>query len=202
MRLPNPYTDPNFPGFSSCAIHDNSVVIQDELSNNKVIQVTNGAQYYSLSLTYTDLLQSEYNMLVNFLAKAKRENGTIDVLLPQIENLTFKLNTYTAKAGCKGNQLIIPNVTSMTGRLNLNQYIQIGLHYKMYQVTGYSLQGTNLVLDVYPDLFITTNGTEEVNFKTPIMTTRFVDPSKIAGTPLTSDGYYSSFSLELRESAG
>lgn len=199
MRLPNPYTNPNFPGFSSCAIHDNSVVIQDELTNNRVIQVSNGAQFYSLSLVYQDLLQDEYDMLVNFLAKVKRENSTIDVLLPQIENLTFKLNTYTAKAGCMGNQLIIPNVTSISGNLRLNQYMQIGSHYKLYQVTGSSLQGTNLVLDVYPDLFITTNGTEVVNFKTPVMTTRFVDPSKLTGTPLTTDGYYSSLSLELRE---
>ena len=44
MRLPDPFTDINAPGFLSVSISDNSTIIQDELPNNDVIQVDTGNQ--------------------------------------------------------------------------------------------------------------------------------------------------------------
>lgn len=200
MRLPDPFIDPTWPGVTSCLITDNSTYQQDELNNNTVIQVTSGAQYFSLNLDYTDLLIDEYDRLINFIAKAKRDNAYIDVLVPQLQNLSFKLNTYVALNGLKGNNVIIPNVNSIQGELKINQFIQLSNHPKLYQVTGveYDQVSRNLTLDVYPDLFIATNNSS-VNFTTPLFRGRFKNINNIETSPLTTEGYYSNFGIELRE---
>ena len=200
MRLPDPFIDPTWPGITSCQLSDVSSYQQDELNDNKVIQVSSGAQYYSASIEYTDLLIDDYDRVMNFIAKVKRENAYIDILLPQFPNLGFKLNTYLSQNGLKGNQLIIPNVTEVIGKLKINQFIQLSTHPKLYQVTNYVYDSSNhkVILDIYPDLFITTNNAS-VNFSTPIMRARFKNMNNIDGSPMTTEGYYSSISLELRE---
>ena len=201
MRLPDPFVDPTWPGVTSCLITDNSTYQQDELNNNSVIQVSSGAQYFSLTLEYTDLLISEYDRLCNFVAKVKRENAYIDVLVPQFQNLSFNLNTYLASNGLKGNVITIPNVTSMSGNLNINQFIQLSTHPKLYQITDYNYNSSSkvLTLNVYPDLFTTTNNST-VNFKTPMLRGRIKNINNVGISPLTTEGYYSNFSLEIRES--
>lgn len=200
MRLPDPFIDPSWPGVTSCQLSDVSSYQQDELNNNTVIQVATGAQYYSVSLEYTDLLIDEYDKVMNFVAKVKRENAYLDVLLPQFQNLGFRLNTYLADNGLKGNQIVISNVTSISGALKLNQFIQLSGHPKLYQVTGYNFNSATkkVTLDVYPDLFITTNNTT-VNFTTPMLRARFKNLNNIEGSPMTTEGYYNSITFELRE---
>lgn len=200
MRLPDPFIDPSWPGVTSCQLSDVSSYQQDELNNNTVIQVSTGAQYYSATLEYTDLLIDEYDKVMNFVAKVKRENAYLDVLLPQFQNLGFKLNTYLADNGLKGNQIVISNVTSISGALKLNQFIQLSGHPKLYQVTGYNFNSTTkkVTLDIYPDLFITTNNTT-VNFTTPMLRARFKNMNSIDGSPMTTEGYYNSITFELRE---
>lgn len=200
MRLPDPFIDPSWPGVTSCQLSDVSSYQQDELNDNTVIQVATGAQYYSATLEYTDLLIDEYDKVMNFVAKVKRENAYLDVLLPQFQNLGFRLNTYLADNGLKGNQIVISNVTSISGALKLNQFIQLSGHPKLYQVTGYNFNSATkkVTLDVYPDLFITTNNTT-VNFTTPMLRARFKNLNNIEGSPMTTEGYYNSITFELRE---
>lgn len=200
MRLPDPFIDPSWPGVTSCQLTDNSTYQQDELNNNTVIQVSTGAQYYSVSLEYTDLLIDEYDKVMNFVAKVKRENAYLDILLPQFQNLGFKLSTYLADNGLKGNQIVISNVTYISGALKLNQFIQLSGHPKLYQVTGYNFNSATkkVTLDIYPDLFITTNNTT-VNFTTPMLRARFKNMNNIEGSPMTTEGYYNSITFELRE---
>lgn len=200
MRLPDPFIDPSWPGVTSCQLTDNSTYQQDELNNNTVIQVSTGAQYYSATLEYTDLLIDEYDKVMNFVAKVKRENAYLDILLPQFQNLGFKLNTYLADNGLKGNQIVISNVTYISGALKLNQFIQLSGHPKLYQVTGYNFNSATkkVTLDIYPDLFITTNNTT-VNFTTPMLRARFKNMNNIEGSPMTTEGYYNSITFELRE---
>ena len=200
MRLPDPFIDPSWPGVTSCQLSDVSSYQQDELNDNTVIQVATGAQYYLANLEYSDLLPDEYDRVMNFVAKVKRENAYLDVLLPQFQNLGFKLNTYLADNGLKGNQIVISNVTSISGALKLNQFIQLSGHPKLYQVTGFNYDSTSrkITLDVYPDLFITTNNTT-INFTTPMMRARFKNMNNIDGSPMTTEGYYNSITFELRE---
>lgn len=200
MRLPDPFIDPSWPGITSCQLSDVSTFQQDELNDNSVIQLSTGAQYYSANIEYSDLLPDEYDKVMNFVAKVKRENAYLDVLLPQFQNLGFKLNTYLADNGLKGNQIVISNVTSVSGTLRLNQFVQLSGHPKLYQVTGYNYDATTkkVTLDIYPDLFITTNNTT-VNFTTPMMRARFKNMNNIEGSPMTTEGYYSSITFELRE---
>ena len=96
MRLPDPFIDSTWPGITSCLLRDNSSYIQEELSNNTVIQVTSGNQFYSLSLEYSDLLTDEYDKVMNFFAKIKRSNDRMEVLLPQLQNLALPASIFVA----------------------------------------------------------------------------------------------------------
>lgn len=200
MRLPDPFTDSSWPGITSCLISDNTTYQQEELSDNTVIQVSTGDQFYSVALEYTDLLIDEYDKVMNFFAKVKSSNSYIEVMLPQLQNLGFSLNSYLVDNGLKGNQLVLSGITNVTGSLKLNQYIQLSGHPKLYQVIDYSYNSAThkVTLGVYPDLFITTNNTT-VNFTTPMFRGRFKNMNGIEGSALTAEGYYNSIAFELRE---
>ena len=200
MRLPDPFIDNTWPGITSCQLVDNSTYQQDELSDNTVIQVSTGSQFYSVALEYSDLLIDEYDKVMNFIAKAKSSNAYLEVLLPQLQNLTFSMNSYLVDNGLHGNQLVLSGITSVVGSLKLNQFIQLSGHPKLYQVIGYNynIATSKVTLDVYPDLFITTNNTT-VNFTTPMFRGRFRNINGIESSPLTTEGYYNSISFELRE---
>lgn len=200
MRLPDPFIDATWPGITSCLLVDNSTYQQEELSNNTVIQVSSGSQFYSVALEYTDLLIDEYDKVMNFFAKVKSSNDYIEVLLPQLQNLTFNMNSYAVDNGLHGNQLVFSGITSVTGSIKLNQYIQLSGHPKLYQIINYvhDTVSHKVTVDVYPDLFITTNSTT-ANFTTPMFRGRFKNMNGIEGSALTTEGYYNSISFELRE---
>lgn len=200
MRLPDPFVDSTWPGITSCLLVDNSTYQQEELSDNTVIQLSTGSQFYSVQLEYSDLLIEEHDKVMNFIAKVKSSNAYIEVLLPQLQNLTFNMNSYLVDNGLKGNQLVFSNITSVTGALKTNQFIQLSGHPKLYQIIGYNYNTTThkVTVDVYPDLFITTNNTT-ANFTTPMFRGRFNNMNGIEDSPLTTEGYYSSISFGLRE---
>lgn len=200
MRLPDPFTDTSWPGITSCLLVDNSTYQQEELSDNTVIQLSTGSQFYSVALEYTDLLIDEYDKVMNFFAKVKSANAYIEVMLPQLQNLTFSMNSYLVDNGLQGNQLVFSGITNITGNLKLNQYIQLSGHPKLYQVIDYNYNSSTqkVTLSVYPDLFITTNNTT-VNFTTPMFRGRFKNMNGIEGSPMTTEGYYSSIAFDLRE---
>lgn len=200
MRLPDPFIDATWPGITSCLLVDNSTYQQEELSDNTVIQVSSGSQFYSVALEYTDLLIDEYDKVMNFFAKVKSSNAYIEVLLPQLQNLTFSMNSYAVDNGLQGNRLVFSGITSVTGSIKLNQYIQLSGHPKLYQIINYVHDTVNhkVTVDVYPDLFITTNSTT-ANFTTPMFRGRFKNMNGIEGSALTTEGYYNSISFELRE---
>jgi hypothetical protein len=106
MRLPDPFTDSNAPGFLSINITDNSTIIQDELPNNQVLQVDTGNHFWGINITYDQLLPEEFEIIRSFCFKAKVTNSTIEVLLPQFENYKFMLDSYSVKAGLSGNSIV------------------------------------------------------------------------------------------------
>ena len=200
MRLPDPFTDSNAPGFLSVSISDNSTIIQDELPNNEVLQVDTGYQYWGIDITYDKLLPEEYEIIRSFCFKAKATNSTIEVILPQFENYKFQLNTYTVKAGLSGSSIVIPNVTTITGQPIVGTVVKLSTHPKVYHVTGYSYNSTtkDYTLSVYPKLAITTTGAETVALSAVQFTTRFKDVNSITAV-LNSDNVYEGFTLQLRE---
>lgn len=200
MRLPDPFTDSNAPGFLSVSISDNSTIIQDELPNNEVIQVDTGAQFWGIDIAYDRLLPEEYEIIRSFCFKAKATNSTIEVILPQYENYLFTLNTYTVKSGLSGSSIIIPNVTSISNQPIVGSVVKLSSHPKVYHITGYSYNSVthDYTLDIYPKLAITTVGTETAILSAVQFTTRFKDVNALTAV-LTSDNIYEGFTLQLRE---
>ncbi|AZV01999.1 hypothetical protein [Aeromonas phage Akh-2] len=63
MQLPDPINNPGAPGFSSSDLQSVQPVMQDSMPNTKVLSVTSGEHYWKLTLGYSDMLASEYNIL-------------------------------------------------------------------------------------------------------------------------------------------
>lgn len=200
MRLPDPFTDINAPGFLSVSISDNSTIIQDELPNNDVIQVDTGNQYWGINITYDTLLPEEYEIIRKFCYKAKAANTTIEVLLPQFENYKFTLDSYTVKAGSSGNSIIITNVNSINNQPLVGSVVKLSSHPKVYHITDYSYNSVSkeYTLSIYPKLAITTLGTETAVLSAVLFTTRFKDINQVTAI-LNSDNVYEGFTLQLRE---
>lgn len=201
MRLPDPFTDPLAPGFFGVTITDNSTIIQDELQNNKVIQVDTGGHYWGIEIAYDQLLPEEYEIIRSFIFKAKATNSTIEVLLPQFENSTFTLDSYTVKSGLSGNSIVITNVTEINNQPVIGSIIKLQNHPKVYHITGYSYNSnTNeYTIDIYPKLARTTVSGDIAVINAVLFTTRLQDANQLTSV-LTTDNVYDTFSIKLRES--
>lgn len=200
MRLPDPFTDALAPGFQSVTITDNSTIIQDELPNNEVLQVDTGYHYWGINITYDQLLPEEFEIIRSFCFKAKANNSTIEVLLPQFENYKFTLDSYTVKSGLSGSKIIITNVDTISNQPTIGSVVKLSNHPKVYHITGYSYNSTTreYSLDIYPTLAVTTAGTETVQLSAVLFTTRFKDVNSLTAA-LNSDNVYDGFTLQLRE---
>jgi hypothetical protein len=200
MRLPDPFTDSNAPGFLSINITDNSTIIQDELPNNQVLQVDTGNHFWGINITYDQLLPEEFEIIRSFCFKAKVTNSTIEVLLPQFENYKFMLDSYSVKAGLSGNSIVITNVNSIRDQPFVGSVIKLSSHPKLYHITDYSYNSTTkeYTLGIYPKLAITTTGSETALLSAVLFTTRFKDVNSLTQT-LNSDNVYEGFTLQLRE---
>ena len=200
MRLPDPFTDINAPGFLSVNITDNSTIIQDELPNNQVLQVDTGYHYWGINITYDQLLPEEFEIIRSFCYKAKASNSTIEVLLPQFENYKFTLDSYSVKSGLSGDSIIITNVNSIKNQPLVGSVIKLSTHPKVYHITGYSYNSSTkeYTISIYPKLAITTTGSETAQLSAVLFTTRFKDVNSLTAT-LNSDNVYDGFTLQLRE---
>ena len=200
MRLPDPFTDSNAPGFLSVSITDNSSIIQDELANNSVLQVDTGSHYWGIEITYDKLLPEEFEIIRSALYKAKSTNSVIEILLPQFENYLFTLDSYTVKPGLSGSKIIITNVNSINNQPYVGSVVQLSNHPKVYHITGYSYNSTTkeYTLDIYPKLAITTTSGVTAKLSAILYRTRLADVNQLTAV-LTSDNVYDGFTLKFRE---
>lgn len=200
MLLPDPINNPGAPGFSSSELQSVQPFLQDSMPNTKVITVTSGEQYWKLSLGYSDLLVSEYNILNQQIDKTIQLGETLEVWLPQYEDYTFKLSNYQQIS------TTINSVTlSGTGRQStpkVGHMIQFQNHKKVYRINGYTLSGSNIIISFYPSLRVPVPAATLVKFTGIRFNMEFMDRSApISGAMYNSDGFYGEgITLELRES--
>lgn len=203
MRLPDPYTNPEYSGlgFESVTLVDNDPMIRDELPNGKVVEVKISAQYWGINISYPDLFPDEYAFLDAFLLEYKRTATYIDVLLPQYEAFRVRGDTSTVNipAGQKGSQLLMDSKGVLTGRPKAGDLFKLSNHPKVYKITGIKVTGNTWALNLYPDLFITTTGSEKPVFNGILYRTKLMNGDSF-GSTLNSNGTYSGISLSLRES--
>lgn len=200
MRLPDPFTHPELPGFESVTLIDNDTVTSDRMANNKVFEVRDVGQYWGISIPFPDLFPSEFAIIDTFIAEYKRTGGFIEVLLPQYELSTVRgdLTSAVIPLGQKGNTITM-TIPNLTGSPKLGGLFKLDSHYKVYKITKVEVQGNTVTIGVYPDLFVTTNGSEKPVFNGVLIQTKAVGLEKYKST-LTSDGMYEAFVLNFEES--
>lgn len=202
MRLPDPFVDAIAPGFTGARLIDNDPVIYDEMPNGKILKVKSSAQYWSLELTYPELFYEEFAYLSGFLAEVKRQQTTVDVLLPQYENFRVRGNqaALTIASGQSGNQITIGNTSIITGRPNIGDLFKISGGTKVYKITGYTedTQANTMTLSLYPDLAHTTGVGETPIFNGILLEMTLVDDNMPDDDP-DVDGLYRGFTFMLRE---
>lgn len=203
MRLPDPYTNPEYPGlgFESVNVVDNDPMIRDELPNGKVKEVKISAQYWGINISYPELFPDEYAFLDSKILEYKRTGDYLEVLLPQYEAFRVRGDTksVTVPAGQKGSQIILNTNGTLTGLPKAGDLFKLSNHPKVYKITNFTSSGNVWNLSLYPDLFITTTGSEKPVFNGILFRTKLMNADSF-GSTLNNNGTYSGISLSLRES--
>jgi len=200
LRLPDPLTNPNAPGFTDVRMIDNYPIYRDRLAGGSVVTLASGAQYWSISLTYSELFPEEQYILSTSLLNCKHKGQPLMVLLPQYENFHTigDPSSITIAAGQQGNNLTMQNY-NLTGAPKAGDLFQLTNHSsKVYKITNVVLVGTILTLEVYPNLRVPTTGNEKPVFNGILFQTVLAKPEAVEST-FTSDRHYSGFTLELEE---
>lgn len=203
MRLPDPYTNPELSGlgFESVNLIDNDPVIRDELPNGKVNEVKVSAQYWGINISYPELFPDEYSVLDAFILEYKRTGSYIDVILPQYEAFRVRGNTSLVNipAGQKGSNITMDTKGLLTGIPKPGDLFKLSNHPKVYKITSFNKSGNTWSINLYPDLFITTTGSEKPVFNGILFRTKLMNGDAF-GSTLNNNGTYSGISLNLRES--
>lgn len=200
IRLPDPLTNPNAPGFTSVRVIDNDPLFRDRLSGGKVLTLKSMPQYWGVVLSYEDLMPEEYDILYSSILRAKQTGAKFEVLLPHQTNFHVQGDTSNAviSAGQKGANLVIGGFTATVPKLG--DIFRLTNHpSKVYKITSVNLVGATLTLGVYPNLFKTTIGTEKPIFNTVLYELVLENPSQFDSN-FTAEGIYNGFQLELAES--
>ncbi|AJF40895.1 hypothetical protein [Vibrio phage JSF12] len=202
VRLPDPFTHPGMvPGFLSAPLTDYEPLIQDELPNGKVLEVKTSTQYWGLTITYPPLYPDEYKIISSAIMKAKNTDGVIQVALPQYLNMHVIGNESltTIAAGQKGNTLVINNASGLSGNPHVGDLFKLSTHEKVYKIVDFErVSPSQLRLELYPNLLITTNGTEKPVFNNLLFNMKLVGRTSIQEN-LNVDGMYTDVSYTLRE---
>lgn len=203
MRLPDPFTHPGIAqGFASLTLIDNDPMIRDEMPNGQVLETKTSAQYWGINIEYPDLFVNEFNFLSAFIGEYKRTGGYIDVLLPQYETFHIRGNTngLTIPSGQAGSSIVINNILTagIIGLPKPGDLFKLSNHYKVYKITVVNVSGNQMALGLYPNLFITTNGTEKPIFSGILIQTKLMNGDSI-NENINNDGIYSGVTLSLRE---
>lgn len=203
MRLPDPYTNPELSGlgFESVNLVDNDPMIRDELPNGKVREVKVSAQYWGINISYPELFPDEFAKLDSFILDYKRKGDYIDVLLPQYEAFRVRGDTSTVNipAGQKGSTVMMDTKGTLRGLPKPGDLFKLSNHPKVYKITSITTAGNSWQLSIYPDLFITTTGSEKPVFNGILFRTKLMNGDSF-GSTLNNNGTYSGISLSLRES--
>lgn len=200
MQLPDPINNPGAPGFSSSDLQSVQPIMQDSMPNTKVLSVSSGEQYWKLTLNYSDMLQSEYNILNQQIDKTIQLGEKLKVWLPQYEDWSFKLNSYQVTQSTSTS--VSFSTQGMQQLPKIGFMIQFQNHDKVYRITDYSIQGNTITINFFPSLRVAVPNTTLAKFTSILFSMDFVDRSQpISTVSYNSDGYYGEgVSLELRES--
>ncbi len=201
MRLPDPFTNPSLcPGFETADLVDNDPMIRDEMPNGKVLEVKSSAQYWGINITMPDLLPKEFYFMDAFICEYKRTGGFIDVMLPQYENTHVRggASSLVIASGQKGSTLLLGNLGALNGRPEPGDLFKLSTHPKVYKITKVVTTATTMTLSLYPDLFITTTGSEKAIFNGILFQTKLMNGDAWTQS-ISNDGIYTGISLNLRE---
>lgn len=202
MRLPDPFTDSVAPGFSEAVLNEVDPLIKDPMPDGRVLKVSTATQYWTLTLAYPDLTEDEFAYLCGFLAETKRLKTNIEVLLPQYEKFSVTGDTaLTAIApGQNGNSVTITGASNLSGRPRLNSLFKLSGSSKVYRITNIDTDDADTwVLGVYPDLVITTDGSNKPIFNTILLEMTLAEDTLPEENPSVEDGLYRGVTLSLRE---
>lgn len=202
IRLPDPFTHPDVaPGFLKAPLIDNEPILQDELPNGKVVTTQSAAQYWGINISYPDLYEVEYRLVSQAINEAKRTGEPMLVVLPQYVN--FRISGDVTKtniaAGQKGSTIEITNISGLQGAPYIGDLFKLSTHPKVYKITGYTRSVDKITLNIYPDLFIETTGSEKPEFNNIMFQVKLTDRSSIS-EDINADGMYEGVSYSFRES--
>lgn len=201
IRLPDPFTHPNeAPGFLSAPLVDNQPLLVDEMPNGKVIKTKSSAQFWGINISYPDLYETEYRMVSSAINESKRLGSNIELVLPQhiVYRVTGDTSVVSIPAGLKGSVVEIDGTDILRGHPHVGDLFKLSTHPKVYKITKFTKEKNKFIIYIYPDLFITTNGSEKPEFNDIRFQMTLVEKSLVEN--INVDGLYTDVAYQFRES--
>ncbi|CAM0006019.1 distal tail protein [Vibrio phage D249] len=202
MRLPDPFTDAAAAGFSAAVLKEVDPQLQDDMPDGTVLRTNSAAPYWTLNLSYPDLFDEEFALLLGTLAESKRLNENIEVLLPQYEKYRVSGDTALTSiaSGAAGSEVVISNYSALTGRPYLNDLFQMTGGTKVYKITKVEIdtQANTMTLGLYPRLTQVTVGREKPIFNN-ILFSMVLSEGTLPMEDPSTDGMYRGVEITLRE---
>jgi hypothetical protein len=199
MRLPDPFVDSAAPGFNAAKLLDMDPYITDTMPNGTVLRTKVASQYWTLDLDYPDLTESEFRLLQSSIAESKRVKTTLDVLLPQYEQFHVQgdANTTSIADGAAGSEVVITNITALTGQPLVGDLFKLSNHSKVYKITKTIIVAGTWTLSLYPNLAVTTLAAKPVF--NGILFEMTLEKDSLPTEDVSVDGFYRGVSIALRE---
>lgn len=200
IRLPDPLTNPNAPGFVSVRVIDNDPNYRERLPGGSVLSLKGATQYWGIVLSYEDLFLEEYDILYSTILRAKQTGAKLEVLLPHQTNFNVKGDTSTSIIAPNqvGANLVISAFNATPPKVG--DIFRLTNHpSKVYKITSSVKNGSVLTLGIFPNLFKATTGLEKPIFNTVLYEVVLENPTQFDSN-FSAEGVYSSFELELAES--
>ena len=202
VRLPDPFIVEGAPGFTTGDLMSNHPIIQDPLTDGRVLQVDNGNQYWSIDITYPDLFPEEYSLVISAIERAKATKDFIDILLPQYMHyrVVGDVGAAVIPAGQKSNTLRVTNVGQLGGIPLAGDLVQLlgSASRKVYRITYVDTDvAGQWTLGIYPDLQAQTTGVEKPEFNNILFQTKMTDWNHKSS--INVDGMYTGVGFTFRE---
>ncbi len=210
LTLPDPFTAPAGPGFSSVSLVSVNRTMSHELNGYRIVTQQTAGQFWQIDIAYPDLTQEEFLPLQSFLYSVKGMHKPFYVRLPHKMRPRLgsmgNVSLATCQTGLYGNKIILTNWNAValqtSSSLSAGDMIKTTDSEKVYMITNTSYVSTGsgtMEISIEPDLVAkTTSGTKIITDDIKFLVKSTED---LYGYTLNSDLYIQGFGLKLRETS-
>lgn len=202
--LPDPNTNPAGPGWNAQSLSRVTPTSGDRLNGGSVIGIDQGGEYWTIKLSYTGGIPSEYAPLFSMLNSVTTLHTKFYVSLPFMNNPT--LGTWAGSGAAHGLGLLsktgartveVSDKTQLSGRFSIGDLVKLSNNSKLYMVQSVNEQSSTIAYTFNCDIVSVVDAT--VYFEPNDIKFKVVLAGNHPEYRINTSGLIEGFSLDLEE---